>query len=56
MDKIWDERDIELGLRERMATVIAQVVSGLPGAVPSSDDYGMADEFRRRIEEHLESM
>lgn len=46
----WDSRDLELGVRDRLAEVVAMIVSGLPRAVPEQDDYLIADAVRVDIE------
>lgn len=43
---MWDDRDNELNLRDRMATLIAIIVSGIEEAEPEPVDYEMADTFR----------
>jgi hypothetical protein len=46
---IWDSRDLELGLRDKLAQVIAAITSGIPDAIPESDDYELADNFRSQL-------
>lgn len=40
---MWDQRDIELNLREKLAQLIASKISGLPFADPIPEDYSLAD-------------
>lgn len=49
----WDDRDIELELRDRMASLVAEIVSGSEGAIPEQFDYDMADHLRLEIERGL---
>lgn len=49
----WDERDIEYDLRSKMAALVAQIVSGIPGAIPEDEDYDLADVLRSTIEKSL---
>lgn len=46
----WDSRDLELGVRDRLAEVVAMIVSGTPGAIPEQSDYDIADAVRVDIE------
>ena len=45
----WDERDLELGLRDQMAKLIASIVSGVPDAEPEQADFDLADAIRDLI-------
>lgn len=50
---MWDDRDKELNLRDRMASLIAIIVSGVEPAEPEPSDYALADTFRVFIEENM---
>lgn len=50
---MWDERDIELGLRDKLASVVASILSGVSDATPVDPDYDLADTFRVEIESFL---
>ena len=39
----WDQRDIELNLREKLAQLIAAKISGVYEPVPTAEDYALAD-------------
>lgn len=52
---MWDDRDIELGLREKMAQIVAEIVSGSEGAIPEQFDYEVADRLREMIESAVEN-
>ena len=47
---MWDDRDLELGLRDKMAQIIAVIVCGMPTALPELNDYALADAVRDMIE------
>lgn len=50
---MWDERDIELNIRNRLASLIAETQSGVPGAEPTLEDYASADLLKRTLDEEL---
>lgn len=50
---IWDKRDLDLGLRDKLAAVIAEIISGAAGAIPDQSDYDLADSLRIRIEQEV---
>ena len=41
--------------RDQMALVVAEITSGIKGAMPEEDDYTMADKLINIIEEELRS-
>jgi hypothetical protein len=47
---MYDDRDVELGVRDRLAEIVALIVSGTPGALPEQDDYNVADHLRAEVE------
>lgn len=51
---VWDDRDNELGLRDKLAQLIAEVVSGVADVQPESVDYARADKLRRYLETLME--
>jgi hypothetical protein len=40
---MWDDRDLELGLRDKLAAIVAEKTSGSEGAIPEDIDYVIAD-------------
>ena len=50
----WDERDLELGLRDQMAKLIASIVSGVPDAEPEQEDFDLADAIRELFHKEYE--
>lgn len=50
---MWDQRDFELNLRERLAQIVAEIISGAEGAIPEQFDYEIADSLRNDIEAYL---
>lgn len=50
---MWDDRDLELGLRDKMAKVIAGIACGVDDAVPNFEDYALADALRDLIEKEI---
>lgn len=52
-DKLWDPRDQELNLREKLAQLIAIKTSGVPDALPEKQDYELADYFAQMINNRL---
>jgi hypothetical protein len=49
LDPLWDTRDEELSIRDRMAHLIAEYVSGVEGAVPNERDYEITDKIARVV-------
>lgn len=49
---VWDDRDLELGLRDKMTKIIASKISGVPydEVTPEPEDYITADELAGVIE------
>lgn len=46
----WNDRDMELNLRDRLACIVAEKISGTKDAIPEQDDYDMADKLAAMIE------
>lgn len=56
MDKIlWDERDVELNLRHKLAVIVAQIISGVETPDPTDEDFVLADAFRAEVTQYLDS-
>jgi hypothetical protein len=43
MQNVWDDRDVQLRMRPRLASWIGTFVSGVDNALPNDDDFEMAD-------------
>jgi hypothetical protein len=54
---MWDVRDKELKIRERLAGLVAEKLSGVSKAQPEANEYIIADklgeEMERMIEDYL---
>jgi len=46
----WDERDTQLNTRERLAQIVAEVVSGVENAEPTEMDFELTDKVRDQLE------
>ena len=47
---LWDKRDLEFGLRDQLAHLVARIVAGVDDVTPADIDYAIADKIRRLIE------
>jgi hypothetical protein len=45
----WNKRDLDLGLRDNLAGIIASIISGAENAAPTQEDYALADDLRNQI-------
>lgn len=55
VETLWDQTDIQFGLRDQLAHLVARIVAGVDGVTPADVDYIIADRLREKINTDIEA-